>query len=175
MDYDYSQLKQVARDYLQARHKFLTQSASYPELAGNDNLMGRIGEMIAVQFLRSQGRTVDKYEAANHAITDLRVIEADNKEVSVSVKLISAENKLGRTTVLKHGWDEFILVELQPNYDVKRLGWLDRKNLASDMGESFSQSAPITTRRMLDPDGLIGRFGRVYSVDNDAALLKALL
>jgi hypothetical protein len=134
--------------------------------------MGRIGEMVAVQFLRRQGRVVSKYEAVNHAITDLCIIEADGSKKSVSVKLISAESKLGRTTILKHGWDEFTLVKLQANYDIKRLGWLTRKNLVSANEKFFSERAPVTARRMLDPDGLIGRFGKVYSVNDDAALLK---
>ncbi|GAB3857064.1 hypothetical protein GCM10028822_30180 [Hymenobacter terrigena] len=177
MESDYTQLKQVAREYLQARHDFLTKSAAYPELAGNDNLMGRIGEMVAVQFLRSQGRSVDKHEQSNHPVTDLQVVGADGVPANVSVKLISAENKRGATTALKAGWDEFVLVELQANYTVKRLGWLTMKDLCSQQQEALVASSPITKRRMLDADGLLGRFGRVYDSANasDAPMLKALL
>ena len=177
MESDYTQLKQVAREYLQARHDFLTKSAAYPELAGNDNLMGRIGEMVAVQFLRSQGRTVDKHEQSNYPVTDLQVAGANGKPINVSVKLISAENKRGATTALKSGWDEFILVELQANYEVKRLGWLTTDDLRSSGQEGLGLTSPITKRRMLDADGLVGRFGRVYTIENasDAPMLKALL
>lgn len=177
MDSDYAQLKQVAREYLKARHRFLTKSAVYPELAGNDNLMGRIGEMVAVQFLRNQGRIVNKHELSNHPITDLQVVGTDGAPLNVSVKLISAENKRGTTTALKSGWDEFILVELEANYEVQRLGWLSIENLRSQGQEGLGLSSPITKRRMLDADGLIGQFGRVYTVENasDALMLKALL
>jgi hypothetical protein len=177
MNSDYTQLKAVAREYLEARHQFLTKSAAYPELAGNDNIMGRIGEMVAVQFLRSQGRKVDKHAASNHAITDLVVVDDNGANRLVSVKLISAENKRGTTTRLKSGWDEFILVELHTHYEVKRLGWLNLEDVRSQGQETLVESSPITKRSMLDAKGLIGRFGRVYDVesDADAHVLKMLL
>jgi hypothetical protein len=177
MNSDYTQLKAMACEYLQARHQFLTKSATYPELAGNDNLMGRIGEMVAVQFLRSLGRNVDKHEASNYPITDLAVAEKDGAIRLVSVKLISAENKLGTTTRLKFGWDEFILVELQANYEVKRLGWLNIEDVRSQGFEALVENSPITRRTMLNQKGIIGRFGRVYDIGNpsDAPMLKALL
>ena len=177
MESDYTQLKHVAREYLQARHDFLTKSAAYPELAGNDNLMGRIGEMVAVQFLRLHGRTVNKHKDSNHPVTDLRVVGPDGKPINVSVKLVSAENKRGTTTALKAGWDEFILVELQANYEVKRLGWLTTEDLRSSGQEGLGLGSPITKSRMLDADGLVGRFGRVYTIENadHAPMLKALL
>ena len=177
MNADYIQLKAVAQEYLQARHQFLSKSAAYPELAGNDNLMGRIGEMVAVQFLRSQGRKVDKHEASNHAITDLVVVEENGATRLVSVKLISAENKRGTTTRLKPGWHEFILVELQANYEVKRLGWLTIEDVRSQGHEELVASGPITKRSMLAATGVVGRFGRVYDIENasDALLLKMLL
>lgn len=174
---DYTQLKAVAREYLEARHQFLTRAKSHPELAGNDNIMGRIGEMVAVQFLRSQGRKVDKHAAVNHAITDLAIVEEAGAERLVSVKLISAENRGGTTTRLKYGWDEFILVELQANYEVKRLGWLTIEDLRSQGHEALVESSPITKSSMLDAKGVVGRFGRVYDFENaaDAPVLKALL
>lgn len=174
---DYVQLKELAREYLKARHEFLTKSTAYPELAGNDNLMGRIGEMIAVQFLRSHGRKVNKYSTSNHAVTDLYTAESENASRSISVKLISAENKLGATTPLKNGWDEFILVELLPNYEVKRLGWLTVESLPPTIQKMLLQKAPITSRRMLEADGLIGSYGKVYDSRDPmhAPILKALL
>lgn len=177
MNSDYTQLKAVAREYLEARHQFLTNSAAYPELAGNDNIMGRIGEMVAVQFLRSQGRKIDKHAKSNHAITDLVAVEDDGSKRSVSVKLISDENRGGTTTRLKSGWDEFILVELQGSYEVKRLGWLNIEDLRSQGQEALVESSPITQRTMLDAKGVVGRFGRVYNIENtsDAPLLNMLL
>ena len=177
MNSDYTQLKALAQEYLQARHQFLTKSAAYPELAGNDNIIGRIGEMVAVQFLRSQGRKVDKHTALNHAITDLVTVGADGAIRLVSVKLISGENRGGTTTRLKSGWYEFILVELHTNYEVKRLGWLNIEDLRSHGFEDLADSEPVTKRSMLDAKGLIGRFGHVYDIENtdDAPMLKALL
>ena len=177
MNSDYTQLKAVAREYLEDRHQFLTKSAAYPELAGNDNIMGRIGEMVAVQFLRNQGRKVDKHEASNHAITDLVVVDDNGANRLVSVKLISAENKRGTTTRLKSGWDEFILVELQGSYEVKRLGWLNMEDLRSQEQEALVEGSPITRRTMMNAKGVIGRFGRVYTIENadDIPLLKMLL
>jgi hypothetical protein len=177
MNSDYTRLKAMAREYLQARHQFLTSAAAHPELSGNDNIMGRIGEMVAVQFLRSQGRKVDKHKASNHAITDLVAVDDNGTTRLVSVKLISAENKRGTTTPLKPGWDDFILVELQANYEVKRLGWLNIEAVQSQEQEALVESSPITNRSMLTTKGIIGRFGRVYDSENatDAPLLKALL
>ena len=177
MESDYIQLKELAREYLKARGEFLTKSADYPELAGNDNLMGRIGEMVAVQFLRSHGRKVDKHLKLNHAVTDLYTAEAGNASRSISVKLISAENQRGTTTLLKNGWDEFILVELLPNYEVKRLGWLTIESLPPTVQKTLLQKAPITSRRMLEANGLIGKHGKVYDSQDHkhAPMLKSLL
>ena len=57
---NYNQLKHLAREYLKARHIFLNAASKLPDLHGNDNIVGRIGELIAIQFLRDQGRLVEK-------------------------------------------------------------------------------------------------------------------
>jgi hypothetical protein len=177
MTSDYLHLQAIARTYLQARHAFLTQSEQYPELAGNDSIIGRVGEMLAVEFLRLHGRQVEKHIAKNHAVSDLLVTEPNGEQKTVSVKLISAENRSGSTTRLKYGWDEFILVELDATYQVQRLGWLTLDDLRNKQHEHLVQKPPITSRRMLNATGLIGKYGKVYSCQNaaDAPLLKSLL
>ncbi|MEZ4991878.1 MAG: hypothetical protein R2824_15765 [Saprospiraceae bacterium] len=53
-------LKNTAKEYLIARKKFLDIANDTIELSGNDNIIGRIGEFIAYQLLKSQGRCPTK-------------------------------------------------------------------------------------------------------------------
>ncbi|WP_092773749.1 hypothetical protein [Hymenobacter actinosclerus] len=174
---DYTILKGLAHSYLQTRAQFLVQAAQYPELAGNDSIVGRIGEMIAAQFLQLQGRQVVKHAALNHAVTDLLATMPGGQPRAVSVKLITAENKSGSTTRLKDGWDEFILIELNVAYQVHRLGWLTLDELRSNGQEQLAHDQPITSRRMLTTKGLIGRYGKVYDSqdERESLMLNSLL
>ena len=54
---DKNELKVLAKNYFFARQSFLSAiSHDHPELGGNDNIVGRIGEFIALQFLEAKDR-----------------------------------------------------------------------------------------------------------------------
>ena len=48
--------KDICRDYLKARQNFLRIANEDEILKGNDNIIGRIGEFIAFQFLEQMNR-----------------------------------------------------------------------------------------------------------------------
>lgn len=148
-------LKKISRDYLWARKKFREIADSIPELAGNDNIIGRIGEFIALQFLRDIcGR--------NNVVRNKNMVEAgydilaDNKKVSV--KIITSENTKGVTTRVKNPWDELVLVELN-GAEINRIGFLKREALTK---QKRNQN-PVARRSMLNDRGIIGRYGKVYA------------
>jgi hypothetical protein len=50
-------IKNAIDVYLKARHELLELGRAHPErIGGNDNIVGRIGEFIALHFLERQGR-----------------------------------------------------------------------------------------------------------------------
>ena len=51
-----SKRKEICRNYLKARSEFLELANTDEILKGNDNIIGRIGEFIAFQFLEEKGR-----------------------------------------------------------------------------------------------------------------------
>ncbi len=53
---DTAQFKITAKNYLKARQDFLTIAEKTDWLFGNDNLVGRIGEFIAYQYLHEHNR-----------------------------------------------------------------------------------------------------------------------
>ncbi len=155
---DDKKLKQYAVDYLLARHKFLAETEKEELLSGNDNIVGRIGEFIAVSFLTRQGRQVKKNKNKVEKGYDL---ETDDK-AQVSVKLITAENKSGRTTRVKNPWTEFILVTLNDKYKVDRIGHITKSEMRRAVKEMFVKSEePMTDRRMTNENGLFDKYGRL--------------
>jgi hypothetical protein len=148
-------LKKISRDYLCARKKFREIADTIPELTGNDNIVGRIGEFIALQFLRDicGNNNVIRNECMVEAGYD---ILADGRKVSV--KIITSENTTGATTRVRDPWDELVLIELD-GCNVARIGFLKKEKLAEEHGKLN----PIARRTMLNERGLIGRYGKVYS------------
>ena len=53
---DTTEFKTTARNYLIARQKFLKIAEKTDGLFGNDNLVGRIGEFVAYQYLHEHNR-----------------------------------------------------------------------------------------------------------------------
>jgi hypothetical protein len=148
----YEDLKHLAKDYLKARQHFLVQSAKHTELAGNDNIIGRIGEMIAIKYLESVGRKANKCLSKVNKGYDL---ECNGNKISV--KLITAENKNGKTTQLKQPWTELILITLGNSYEVERLGHI---TLDQFMKSAYSTSNfPIANRKMLEDNELFQVYG----------------
>lgn len=74
---------------MQARSKLRALGERYPDrIGGNDNIIGRIGEFIALQFLKSLGRHPAKIECSSNPGYDLI-----DGEIKTQVKAITHENK----------------------------------------------------------------------------------
>lgn len=155
----YDDLKQLAVNYLYARHIFIAESSKFEELTGNDNLIGRIGELIALEFLHRQGRLATKNKNLVEKGYDL--LTTDNQRISV--KLITAENKKGRTTRLKKPWTEIVLITLNSNYKVDRLGHITENEFEKALMESFIKDRePYSDRKLLSDNGLFDKYGKLY-------------
>lgn len=156
---DDKKLKKYAVDYLLARHKFLTETEKEDLLSGNDNLVGRIGEFIAINFLKRQGRLVTKNKNKVEKGYDLET----NDKAKVSVKLITAENNRGRTNRVKNPWTEFVLITLNDKYKVDRIGHIKKNEILQAVKTGFLKTEePYANRRMLKDNGLFEQYGRLY-------------
>ena len=152
-------IKKAINDYLAARKTFLEVAQRYPaELRGNDNIIGRIGEYRAFTYLRSKNMTPQKAKSTSQQGYDIIC----NSNRKISVKTITSENTLGRTVRLTDPWDDFVLIELNEDYKVKRLGHLTREGFNKAVKENPTWSKkPYVKRTMLGNKGIIGRYGDV--------------
>src|SRR5687768_5356675 len=114
---------QVAIDkYLQARHELLVLGRTHPtRIGGNDNIIGRIGEFIALRFLESIGQRPVKVLSSSNPGFDL--IEGG---VQTQVKVMTEENQRGRNVRLTEPWSQLVLVELGTHYKPTRIGFLTK-------------------------------------------------
>lgn len=152
-------IEKVISDYLSARKTFLEVANKYPEeLKGNDNIIGRIGEYRAIEYLRDSNMAPRKVVSKSQQGYDIIC----NTNTRVSVKVITCENTRGRTVRLTDPWDHFVLIEFNENYAVYRVGHLTRDgfNKALNDNPKFSKK-PYVKITMLGPKGLIGRYGTV--------------
>lgn len=153
-----SKLKKIAKSYLHARKEFKRLTDKTPELCGNDNLVGRIGEFIAIQFLERQleRKSVLRNSHSNEAGYD---IIADGKKVSV--KTITNENERGIGTKVTNPWDELLIIEFDET-KVKKIGYITKEMLKKAHHTTLN---PRVRRSMLNKKGLIltTHGGRVYS------------
>jgi len=148
-------LKKISRNYILARKKFRKIADLTPELAGNDNLIGRIGEFIALQFLRETCNRTNVVRNKNIVEAGYDIL-ADNKKVSV--KIITSENIRGFTTHVRNPWDELVLIELDGS-EISRIGLLEKEALL----RQNQKPNPIVKRTMLSDEGIIMKYGKVYS------------
>ncbi len=132
----------------------------HPErIGGNDNLIGRVGEFIALRFLEHRGQTPIKVQHKSNPGYDL--IEGETK---TQVKVITEENQKRRTVRLKPDWNQFLLIELGTHYKPVRIGILTRRQHQTAISENPGWAEqPIVKSTMLAPRGLIGRYGQVVS------------
>ncbi len=148
-------IKQNCNDYLRARKKFLEFAKSAQAqglLNGNDNIIGsRIGEFIAWELLDEKGRTPKINPENNTADYD---IICDCGETKITVKLISAENKNGRTTRLGEDWNEFILIILNKEYKIDSVGKITKENFLEFIKNRNRSKTPYASRTMLGKRGL---------------------
>ena len=85
----------------------------------------------------------------------------------IQVKVISHENKRGRSTRLKGRWSELLLIELGPDYRQSRIGHLRAKDYAKarKKDKRFSET-PLVRRSMLGNKGLIRQYGEVTHAED---------
>lgn len=145
--------------YITARRHLLSLGDEWPDrIGGNDNLIGRIGEFIALRFLESIGQTPKKVLNPTNAGFDFR----DGGRLT-QVKVITKENTGRRIGRLTGKWTQFVLIELDPSYAPLRIGILaasqHRKALTANPRWS---KEPIVKITMLNPGGLVGRYGEVH-------------
>ena len=166
---DIASLKHTAKKYLQARKEFLDIADKSDILSGNDNLVGRIGEFIAYQYLLETNRKpIRPTKIGSNGIHKTNKgfdFLCDNRKTMVSVKCITSENKAGTTTVIEEPWDELILILINQQIKVECFGVLlkDQFNQALKDGHIKSKR-PYTRRTMLGKGGLISIYGNV--IDN---------
>jgi hypothetical protein len=153
-------IQQAIDNYLQVRHELLLLGQEHPaRIGGNDNIIGRIGEFIALRFLESLGQRPTKVEGSSNPGYDL--IEGT---LQTQVKVMTEENQRGRNVRLTEPWNQLVLIELGEHYKPKRIGLLTRaQHLQSCQENKTWSSTPYVKRTMLGPKGLIGRYGRVYT------------
>lgn len=145
-------------DYLSARNRLLALAAKYPELlAGNDNVIGRIGEYLAMSFLSRKGRVAKRAKSKSEKGYDLLV-----GRKKVSVKLLSSENVKGRGMRLTDPWDELLVLEFDTRSLKFRIGHLLRRQFEQALVDNPGWSRnPIVKKTMLGEKGLIGRYGSI--------------
>lgn len=161
-----TEIQKAIEQYLQARKFILDVGRKYPDrIGGNDNIIGRIGEFIALKFLTGLGQVPLKVEGSSNTGYDL--IDGG---VMTQVKVITAENQKGRNVRLKKPWNQFLLIELGDHYKPTRIGLISQAQHEKALQENPSWSqTPIVKLTMLGEKGLIGRYGRVYS-QNDFSI-----
>lgn len=147
--------------YLKARHRLIVFSKNFPErIGGNDNIIGRIGEFIALRFLERRGQSPRKHKSSSNKGYDL--YEGRRR---TQVKVITEENRTGRTTRLPEHWHQFVLIELGPSYKCIRIGMLTSAQHKKARAEDTRLAArPFVTRSILRKNGLIARHGDIFSV-----------
>jgi hypothetical protein len=155
-----TELQKLAKNYLSARKDFLSAiRQDHPELGGNDNIVGRIGEYIALQFLIGKGRTVSKCRSATNKGYD--IICSSGRQISV--KTITAESKTGRSTTLKQPWQELIMIYIGKDYEVEKIGHMHVENFNVAVDEDFIKINAVADRKYFLDGGLFSKYGNLYS------------
>ena len=156
------EIQEAIEHYLRARARLLELGERYPDrFGGNDNVIGRIGEFVALRFLEREGYSPRKAPGKSNPGYDL--VEGERK---IQVKAISPENQKGRSVRLTNPWDLFVLIELGDGYRPVRIGMLTREehNQARNADTRLSVT-PVVRLSMLSATGLIGKHGRVFDGD----------
>jgi hypothetical protein len=164
----HDEISEAIRAYLEARKRFLAIAKKYPdEIGGNDNIIGRIGEYLALRFLRSKGRSPRKTALLSQAGFDL-----EDGEIKISVKILTAENKKGRVGRLKEPWHELVVIDLSADLS-GTIGFITRAqfNDAYEKNPGWRadpawRNKPLVRASMLRPKGLIHDYGVVAKVDS---------
>lgn len=155
-----SDIKKAIKQYWQARKNLLEIGKRYPErIGGNDNIIGRIGEFIALRFLESIGQHPEKEWHSSNPGYDLH-----EGSILTQVKVITDENSNGKSMRLKKPWNQFVLIQLNEEHDAEKIGLLTEEEHKQAMRENTGWSdSPVVKLSMLGVKGLIGRYGKVYT------------
>ena len=147
--------------YLKARAALRFVGEKYPaRMGGNDNLIGRIGEFIALRYFEGQGRSPRKVGGGHNSTNPGFDLEEGNARIQV--KVITHENKRGSSTRLKAPWTEFLLIELGSDYRQSRIGHLwEEDHAKARKKDKRLTEFPTARRSMLGENGLIARYGKV--------------
>lgn len=145
--------------YLQARREFRNFADNDEVLRGNDNIIGRIGEAVAHSYLEQFGRNPVVEESQTKKGFDILC----NNDITqrISVKTITAENKTGGTTIINDEFDELILVSINQDFKVDKIGHIrkDKFLKAYKLSKKYSAEKPYFRKSMLDGGGLIDKSG----------------
>lgn len=156
------EIKDAIRSYLKARRELFAVAEKYPEeLRGNDNVIGQIGEYLAIQFLREEkGRTPIKTRNLSQKGFDL-----EDGPVQISVKILTSENQRGRGMRLTDPWHEFLLIHLSMSDLSGRVGFITREKFdEARIANPRRSQFPKASISMLGQGGLFSKFGEIKEV-----------
>lgn len=157
----HDEIAQAIKEYLQARRRLFEVAEKYPdEMRGNDNIIGRIGEYLALQFLRAKGRFPTKTESLSQKGFDL-----EDGNIRISVKILTTENIKGRGVRLKDPWDELLLIHLKTSDLSGKVGFITRERFLEAVAKGGRSATPVVTLSMLGPKGLFSKYGEVAEID----------
>ncbi|MCK9611624.1 MAG: hypothetical protein M0R16_01850 [Bacteroidales bacterium] len=163
----YIKEKEICNKYLSSRKDFLEFADKSSALRGNDNIIGRIGEFVVLQFLEDEGRdpeiNTSKNEKGFDILCDYNSLKG-KKDSKISVKVITSENKYGRTTRIKNPWHELFIVILGQDYKIEKIGRLRRSEFEFRRVQNpeLSIKEPYAEKKLLEKGGLFYKYGEIY-------------
>ena len=133
-------------NYAEARgnlHRFLD---AY-NIPRNDNLVGRIGEYIAIEYIK--GTTSDE-KVTPVAVPNQKGFDFSVGNKKYTVKTITNENKNGATSPLDltNSWDYLVAVRLGDNFELVALSIIDYHSLKTQLdSNSIQRNRKIGTKK----------------------------
>jgi hypothetical protein len=94
----------------------------------NDNIVGRIGEYFAIEFIKNESFSDPVVPAVKSNQEGYDFLVGSNK---YSVKTMTRENKTGSTTPIKLNpkWDYLVAIKLDDDFNLESLSIIDYQNL----------------------------------------------
>ena len=84
------------------------------------------------------------------------------------MKIITAENKSGRTTRIKEPWSELIFITLNSDYKVDILGHLKKDQFNKALDDGFIKAEePYADIKLLKDNGLFDKYEGVRLIGKD--------